>query len=452
MSYQVSIPEIVKSILQKLLDNGYEAYIVGGSVRDQIIGRIVHDYDITTSALPNQIKAVFKKYKVMSFGEKHGTISLYIKKQMYEITTFRTEGKYTDGRRPDEVFFVNDLRSDLARRDFTINAMAADINGMIIDPFNGKKDIQNKLIRAVRDPNERFTEDSLRILRAFRFALRYEFEIEKNTSNAIISQNYLIDEHEISAERIATEMKEIIIYGATAIRLLEKYGTLQLLFPNITQYEYSNTIDYLDRIKSPNMELNYAILFHKTLMRDKSVFKKYLSNLTGYGNYAKQYIELISSKIIPLDIIKNTGKIRLIIWLEKTLNKIYKKNSFNMQKYIDDIVQIASIIHKIHISDKFTDELHQSFNLFTSKLVVDGDDAKKLGFRGKNISHIIRIWRLLFYQNKLLQKEDYYKIIEDSINNRDIDSIKNKLTIIEMDNEDKKVVYSELDRCVIAFS
>ncbi len=198
------LPSAVELALSMLEDSGYEAYVVGGAVRDAMLGRGVHDYDITTSASPSQIREVFEDFHTILTGEKHGTVTVISDGMPLEITTYRVDGDYTDGRRPDSVEFTKNIREDLARRDFTVNAMAYSPRRGFCDPFEGAKDLDNKIIRAVGEPTKRFTEDSLRILRAFRFAARLGFEIEEKTLTAAKSERGRLPA--VSAERIGSEI------------------------------------------------------------------------------------------------------------------------------------------------------------------------------------------------------------------------------------------------------
>lgn len=199
-----NLPEIfVKAmpVLQTLEDAGFEAYFVGGSVRDVLLHRHVHDVDITTSAYPEEVKELFDKS--IDTGIKHGTVTVLYGGESYEITTFRTESGYQDFRRPDHVTFVQNLDEDLKRRDFTINALAMDMHGDIVDLFNGIEDLKNHIIRAVGNPEKRFHEDALRMMRAVRFMSQLEFKLEEKTEQAIKDNHELLEK--ISVERIREE-------------------------------------------------------------------------------------------------------------------------------------------------------------------------------------------------------------------------------------------------------
>ena len=196
------------ALLNALHAAGYAAYAVGGCVRDSLLGRTAHDWDLCTSALPQQVMELFGAEQCIPTGLQHGTVTIKYGGQLYETTTFRTEGSYTDGRHPDEVQFVPDVREDLARRDFTINAMAYNEAEGLVDPFGGQKDLQNGLLRAVGEPQQRFTEDALRILRLYRFAARFGFALDAATARAARQLAPHLDC--ISSERIQEELAKLL--------------------------------------------------------------------------------------------------------------------------------------------------------------------------------------------------------------------------------------------------
>ena len=203
-------------ILKIFNKDGYEAYFVGGCVRDYLLGEEFSDIDITTNALPEEVKKIFRKS--IDTGIQHGTVTILVNGEGYEVTTFRTEDEYTNHRAPEKVEFVSNLREDLDRRDFTINAMALDSNGVLFDYHNGGKDLSSGVIRTVNNPNDRFYEDALRMLRAFRFSSKLGFEIEKDTLEAIKKNAELIKF--VSIERIVNEFKKLLS-GKGNLRSLE---------------------------------------------------------------------------------------------------------------------------------------------------------------------------------------------------------------------------------------
>lgn len=204
---RIALPEKVRTIIHTLQEHGYEAYAVGGCVRDSVLGRTPDDWDITTSALPEETKALFAR--TFDTGIEHGTVTVLLDKEGFEVTTYRVDGEYEDSRHPKDVTFTRNLREDLLRRDFTINAMAYNETDGLVDIFGGMDDLERGIIRCVGDAGERFTEDALRILRAIRFAAQLGFAIEEHTGQAVreLSANLQY----ISAERIQTELVKLLV-------------------------------------------------------------------------------------------------------------------------------------------------------------------------------------------------------------------------------------------------
>ena len=216
----IRMDEGAAELLDTLHRAGYAAYVVGGCVRDSLLGLTPHDWDLCTSALPQQGMELFGAEKCIPTGLQHGTVTVKQGGGLYEITTFRTEGTYTDGRHPDEVHFVPDVREDLARRDFTINAMAYNAKEGLVDPFGGQADLQSGILRAVGVPHQRFTEDALRILRLYRFAARFGFSIDPPTAQA--AQELCAHLDCVSVERIEEELAKLLSAPAPAAYLDEK--------------------------------------------------------------------------------------------------------------------------------------------------------------------------------------------------------------------------------------
>ena len=229
------IPDYVNSILFRLRQAGCKAYAVGGCVRDILQGTTPHDWDVCTSALPEEIERVFPDLPRIDTGKKHGTITVILAHTAVEITTFRADGAYLDHRHPAAVTFLPDLEGDLSRRDFTVNAMALGEDERPIDLFGGQKDLSDRVIRTVGNPVERFREDGLRILRGLRFASRLDFEIEPETARAMIEERTLLDN--ISAERIFSELKGILV-GPGAGRILREFApVLFTILPELAPME-----------------------------------------------------------------------------------------------------------------------------------------------------------------------------------------------------------------------
>jgi tRNA nucleotidyltransferase (CCA-adding enzyme) len=221
------MPEQVRQIIDWLEAGGFEAYLVGGCVRDSLLGRPVNDWDICTSARPMEMKRCLRGYKLLETGVRHGTLTAVVGEQSYEITTFRVDGPYSDKRRPDNVTFVRSLEEDLARRDFTINAMAYNDRRGLVDPFGGREDLENGVLRCVGEPAARFSEDALRILRALRIAAVFGFTVEARTAKAAMELRHTL--RDISAERIQAELKKLLC-GPRAADILREFREIIAVF------------------------------------------------------------------------------------------------------------------------------------------------------------------------------------------------------------------------------
>lgn len=269
---EIPIPAQAEAVLARLTDAGYEAYIVGGCVRDAMRGAIPNDWDCTTSAHPEQIAACFPDRHVIETGMQHGTVTVVIDKMPIEITTFRIDGSYADHRRPDSVTFTSSLTEDLARRDFTVNAMAYHPQTGLADPFGGAEDLAAHRLRCVGRPDDRFEEDGLRILRAMRFSSVLDFAIDRDTADAVHRKKALLQH--ISAERIYAELKKLLC-GKGAERILKEYAdVLFLILPALApmaafdqQSRHHDFDVYTHTIKTvaacpPDKTLRLAALLH----------------------------------------------------------------------------------------------------------------------------------------------------------------------------------------------
>ena len=257
---EINYPEFVGKILAVLAQNGHTGYIVGGSLRDMLLGRTPNDWDVTTSALPERVCEIFHAagYSVVPTGIKHGTVTVLCGGESVEVTTFRFDGEYKDSRHPDKVTFTRDISDDLSRRDFTVNAIAYNPRDGLIDLFGGREDIEKRLIRCVGDPEKRFAEDALRILRAFRFMSKLDFEIDGETLRG--TQKMRNGLKKVSRERIFAEMSGLLV-GKSAgetLELMEKTGILPVIFEGYVEYLPSAQI--MDRL-SPVLSLRLAALF-----------------------------------------------------------------------------------------------------------------------------------------------------------------------------------------------
>ncbi len=268
----MNIPKYVKIVIEKIEQSGNEAFAVGGCVRDFIMGKEPFDYDVTTSASPDIIKQIFSDYKTVDTGIKHGTVTVFSDSLPIEITTYRIDGGYTDSRHPDEVCFTSSLEDDLARRDFTMNAIAFGEKSGYVDPFGGREDIKRGLISCVGEPKKRFSEDALRILRALRFAATLDFKLDEATKLAVYDCCEGL--RNVSAERIATELKKLLCGRAAGRILCEFCSVFEVFIPDLsvcrgfsqnTPYHIYDVLEHtavmIDSL--PNeVNLRFAALFH----------------------------------------------------------------------------------------------------------------------------------------------------------------------------------------------
>lgn len=268
----MELPEGVQTILNTLTAAGFEAYGVGGCVRDSLLGRVPQDWDICTSALPEETKNCFSGCRVLDTGLQHGTVTVLLGKTPYEITTFRQDGAYVDHRKPSQVQFVSTLPQDLSRRDFTIGAMAVDREGNIVDLFDGQGDLRRQCIRCVGEPEQRFEEDALRILRGLRFASQLNFRIHPDTARAMEEKKMLL--RYVSGERIYGELTRLLM-GEGAATVLQQYGSvLTAVLPELQpamgflQHHpchhkdvWGHTVEALS-YAPPNSYVRWALLLH----------------------------------------------------------------------------------------------------------------------------------------------------------------------------------------------
>lgn len=343
-----------KAVLKKLNKNGIEAYIVGGAVRDFCLKIKPHDYDMCYNGTPNDIKEIFKDHKIYEIGIKYGTLTLDYKGLFIEITPFRTEEGYNDRRHPKTVKFVSNLKEDLSRRDFTINALALDKNGKIIDMFEGLCDLKNGVIKAVGDPKVRFKEDALRMLRAIRFASRFGFTIESGTKTALIEQKESLKS--LSKERISEELKQIINSKSLKI-CIDEFSALLKVLNKGEEIDNDYSLNLINKapktIKFPLFVMLYKL--QKSLC------------LSGFEEkWVQLFIALKTAKnidVIDLFLNKNEEEVKLCFWYLKATKKIDEKQ----EKIYDFITK---------------NRLYKQIN----NLKIDGNDLMNFGFCGKEIS------------------------------------------------------------------
>lgn len=405
-SCRMRLPRDVAKCIHRLEDAGYNAYAVGGCVRDAMLGLTPHDYDLCTNATPEQICKVFSKYQLIRNGEKHGTIGVVMDKTVYEITTYRTEGAYGDNRHPDQVEFVEELSQDLARRDFTINAMAFHPNEGYVDPFGGEEDLHAGILRAVGDPITRFEEDSLRIMRLVRFACRFRMDVEKHTLKAMKKQVQLLDN--LAKERVFSELEQILCHLQPDDLKRFKPVFLQVIpelsqsvdFDQHSRHHAYDVFTHTDRViaaTEPVPVLRWAALLHD--VGKPQVFTKDAQGNGHFLGHAKISAQLADEALQRL---KAPNQLReQVVFLilhhmdvlpsdTKAMRKLISKHGTELVLYMIDL-QCADQLGKnkkseraLQTREKQRELVKQVENeggqLQLRDLAVDGHDLMDLGF------------------------------------------------------------------------
>ena len=337
----MDMPKNVDTAINLLQSAGFEAYAVGGCVRDSLLGKTPNDWDITTSAKPEDMKSVFADFHCIDTGIKHGTVTVVIDGEPLEITTFRLDGEYEDNRHPKSVTFTSDLGADLGRRDFTVNAMAYSKKTGTVDLFGGQNDLKNKIIRCVGDPDRRFNEDALRILRALRFASALDFEIEEKTAQSLLKNCALLEN--ISEERIAKELLKLVC-GKGAKRILTDFDPvlfeilpeLQPMYKNSHDnphhcYDiYEHTLIAVESI-DPEPTLRFAMLLHDC---GKPAVKKFDENGVAHF-YGHQRISAeISAQILARLKVSNKFRDEILFLVSNHDRWELYENTEKMPRYL----------------------------------------------------------------------------------------------------------------------
>ena len=279
----IKLPETTAYIIERIEKNGFEAFAVGGCIRDSLLGRVPNDWDITTSAKPEDIMNIFEN--TVETGIEHGTVTVVIDKEPYEVTTYRIDGDYTDGRHPDSVEFTENIEEDLSRRDFTINAMAYNNSTGLVDVFGGREDLENRVIRCVGNPKKRFEEDALRMMRGIRFSAQLGFSIDKDTFKAIEEMADSISA--VSIERINVEFTKTLMSDAKKIMIYHKTGILKNVLPELYTIEKENLRKDFSIEKSIKMGIDCADLCKKDLACRLAGFFVYINEAIGIENTKK---------------------------------------------------------------------------------------------------------------------------------------------------------------------
>lgn len=402
----INIPSDVNLILNELCSNKYDSYIVGGCVRDSLLGRTPNDWDICTNTTPSEMLEVFKNYKTIPTGLKHGTITIVIGENHYEVTTFRVDGEYSDGRRPDKVEFTDDIIKDLSRRDFTINAMAYNAHKGLIDPFYGLNYLEEGIITCVGNADDRFKEDGLRMLRAIRFACQLGFKVDLDTSEAIYQNRHLLQN--ISKERIREELNKILLseMPSKGIKLLYGLELLDYVIPELSkcvgfeQHNPNHTQDVFNHIlkvvdcTQPKLELRLAALFH-----DIGKPNTFTLDEDGVGHFYEHHKE--SARIC-----------REVMTRLKYSNKEIEYVSELVYHHMIRYEKINSTIAKRFINKVGEDKIEDMFRLFI---------ADKMGMK---VSHVFNdIYKLKFECEKVLSEKQPLSVKDLDIDGHDLMTI-----------------------------
>ena len=360
-------------IINRLQNKGFEAYYVGGCVRNYLLGKQIDDYDLTTSASPEIVCEIFNDFKIFTTGIKHGTVSIIVNDRVYELTTFRTDGKYLDARHPTSVTYCVNINEDLSRRDFTINAIAFNKKLGFIDNFNGIYDIKKGLIKCVGDPKTRFSEDALRILRALRFASVYSLEIEEKTSQAIFKSLHLLKS--ISAERISIEIGKIIL-GEKASVILNDYK--EVLFEILPQLKLIDDFQLVLSVLAEcpkSLELRFAVLLYQI-----NEYFDEISTIFKFSNAIKDKISLLI-KMHGCDYNSKASIKRLIRVFEKTVFDF-----FDFEFAIATAINDENKLIEIKTARILATEIINNGECYSLKqLAINGHDLLELGYKGRQI-------------------------------------------------------------------
>ncbi len=426
-----------------LRSKGYEAYAVGGCTRDVLMGRESQDTDITTSALPEEIKEVFSDFRTVDTGIKHGTVTVLIEGVPLEITTYRIEKGYSDGRHPDEVSFTRSLEEDLRRRDFTVNSIAYCPEEGFVDPFGGREDIERKIIRCVGNPKERFTEDSLRILRGLRFASVLGFSIEKETADAMRECKGLLNI--VSKERVFSELSKMLCGDNIRYVLVNYSDILEVVLPEIKgmkgfdQHNFHHIYDILEHTAAvtesipPLPHLRFAALFH-----DCGKIDCFSLDESGTGHfYSHPSISAKKADEALLRLKSDTKTREKVVKLVKVHDtpieeseRIIKKRLRSMgQELFFDLIKLQRADTKglspefhgreehFDALEKMAEEIIEGEACFSLKdLKINGNDLIKEGFKGKEIGYALSLSLEAVIDGKV--KNDKEELIAFCLRNR----------------------------------
>ena len=426
------LPPNIQNCIDLLEAAGFAAYAVGGCVRDACLGRNPHDYDLCTGALPAQTEAVFRDFRLVLAGEKHGTVTVITEDGPVEITTFRTEGGYRDNRHPDWVKFVPDIQGDLARRDFTVNAMAYSPTRGFVDPFGGREDLRNHVLRAVGDPEARFREDSLRILRGVRFAARFGLTPEEHTMQAMLSQAGLMEN--LARERVFEELCKLLLV-AKAEDITRFAPILAAVIPELAPmigfdqrsphhaYDLITHTAHVVEGVPPTLPLRWAALLH-----DTGKVKTFTLDATGRGHF---YGHARDSAAIADDILRRLKaptalREEVVPLIGRHMTRLQPDRKLlrrQVSKYGFPMVEAQLALQQADMGSKGTveddgsavfaevrqllaDLKAEDACLSLKDLAVNGNDLMALGFQGRAIGACLNRLLELVVEERLPNKKE----------------------------------------------
>lgn len=437
----VNLSKSAEKIIEILIEAGFSAYAVGGAVRDCLLGLPAHDFDITTSATPQEVKGLFSK--TVDTGIKHGTVTVILDGEEIEVTTFRSDGEYVDNRKPENVTLVKDVHDDLARRDFTINALCYNNHEGIIDIFSGVTDLKNKIIRAIGNPEDRFREDALRILRAVRFSAQLGFDIEENTKNAIVKCAHLVKN--LSMERVVSELDKILMSDSPRhLKMLYDLGVLKYICPEMCECftTSQNTRWHIYDVGTHTVEVikncpKVIYLRYGALMHDwGKPFTKGINDLGEdmFRNHGKISTELAEKfcRKYKFSNERRDKTVRLVKYhdIEILPEKKYVKRAINKvgADIFYDLICLKRadcLSQNLDLTKERLPYIDKLFELYkeikensepvgVKSLKINGNDLKELGYEGKKIGEVLNFLLEKVIENPLLnEKEKLIEIVKD---------------------------------------
>ena len=377
------LPAGAEFVLKRLQDAGYQGYVVGGCVRDTLLGKVPKDWDVCTNALPHEMQRIFADCHVIETGLQHGTLTVMYHHEPFEVTTFRVDGEYTDHRHPDQVIFVADVRDDLSRRDFTVNAMAWNHESGVVDAFGGQEDLKNRLIRCVGEPEKRFQEDALRIMRALRFASVYGFAIDPATDAAIHALKHTLAD--VAAERIRVELAKLLC-GDGAEDILRAYpDVMQVIMPQLAKVDWPSTVTAVEA-SAPEEKARLAMLLHQLSPAEA---KDVLISLKP-DNFTRDWVlMLVTHQDDPFEPTRQSLLTALSLF-GKT--ETYALLAVRQAKGAADVESLRDILEEV---------LRDGICYSVKDMAVNGRDLLGLGAKGKVVGECLSYLLSLLIAEKL---------------------------------------------------